>query len=492
MSPHDILLPGPADFPAWRSAARTLLAADIPPEGVVWRVPGDAPDLLAVPLADPPEPPPPAAATARIPRGFIALAECAIQHRDPARFALLYRLLWRLTHGEAGLLTHATDPDIIRVEAMAKAVRRDAHKMHAFVRFRRVDTADGPHFIAWFEPDHHILVAEADFFVRRFAGQRWSILTPAGSAHWDGSALLFGPGGHRRDAPEEDAQEALWRTYFAAIFNPARLKPAAMRAEMPMKYWKNLPEAQDIPGLIAAAPARAAAMVDRGATPPAPRRQRAAAAEAPPPPPVGSLEALAAALIADPTLPEWTRQTTGPVFGEGPVGAALCLIGEQPGDAEDLAARPFVGPAGKLLDAMLAEAGIAREALYLTNAVKHFKFVPTGRRRLHQGPDAGDIAHYRPFLRQELGLVAPRLVVTLGATALRAMLGRAQALGPVRAAIQQGMDGWSVFPTIHPAALLRMPDPAARAAGERALVADLCAAAAIVASAGAGGPIDPA
>ena len=116
--------------------------------------------------------------------------------------------------------------------------------------------------------------AEADFFVRRFAGMHWSILTPEASAHWDGEAVRMGPGGRRADAPAEDAQEDLWRAYYANIFSPARLKPAAMRAEMPKKYWKNLPEAQDIARLLAEAPRRVAEMVERGATPPAARRRR--------------------------------------------------------------------------------------------------------------------------------------------------------------------------------------------------------------------------
>lgn len=168
-------------------------------------------------------------------------------------------------------LSVATDPLVARVEALAKAVRRDAHKMHAFLRFRA--TPDGRH-TAWFEPAHHILRAEAPFFVRRFAALRFVILTPEASAAWDGVALTFGPGATRADAPPEDATAALWNAYYAAIFNPARLKPAAMRAEMPKKYWTNLPEATLIPSLIAGAGPRAADMVARAAAAPRPNPQR--------------------------------------------------------------------------------------------------------------------------------------------------------------------------------------------------------------------------
>lgn len=264
-----VTLPGPADFAAWRDAARSLLATEIPPERAEWHLPGQAPSLFAEPMPAASAAPPPA-----VPRAFLALAETAIRHRDPERFALLYGMAWRLTHGTPALLRLATDPAVLRAEAMAKSVRRDAHKMHALLRFREVATADGPHHLAWFEPDHHIERAEASFFVRRFAALRWSIVTPRVTSVWNGTALAFGPGGNKADLPPDDATAALWNTYFGAIFNPARLKPGAMRAEMPKKYWRNLPEAAEIPRLMAEAPARVAAMVARGGTAPNPRPQQ--------------------------------------------------------------------------------------------------------------------------------------------------------------------------------------------------------------------------
>ncbi len=452
-----IALPGPADFGAWRDAARRLLAAEVAPERVAWHLAGEAAGLFAH------EPvPEPRRAGLTVPRAFPDLAEVVIRHRDPERFALLYRLLWRITHGEHGLLEVATDPEVIRAQGMAKAVRRDAHKMHAFLRFRE---APGPRYVAWFEPEHHILEAEAGFFLRRFAGMHWTILTPEASAHWDGEALRMAPGGRRADAPAEDAKEELWRAYFASIFNPARLKPAAMRAEMPVKYWRNLPEAQDIPRLMAEAPRRVAEMVARGATLPAPRRQRVLAAdvEAPMPAdlftqdPTTALAALRAEVLAD--RGPLAEHATQAVFGEGPIGAALLFVGEQPGDEEDIAGRPFVGPAGRMFNRALEEAGIPRAEAYVTNAVKHFKFKPTGRRRLHQSPDAGDIAHYRPFLRREIEIVGPRLVVSLGATALRALTGKPLAITKVRGEVVKSADGLPVFPTVHPSYLLRLPDP---------------------------------
>lgn len=503
-----ILLPGPADFGAWRLQARRLLAAGIPPERVEWRVAGDMPGLFG----GAPPPVNDAPVTASVPRSFMEMAEIGIRHRDPARFALLYRMLWRIAQGEHGLMQVATDPDVVRLQAMAKAVRRDAHKLHAFLRFRCIDMParsaedsvrsresagpdmSGPKYVAWFEPDHHILEAETGFFIRRFAGLRWSILTPEASAHWDGQTLRMGPGGTRREAPPEDAHEELWRAYYASIFNPARLKPAAMRAEMPVKYWKNLPEAREIPRLMAEAPRRVAEMVERGATPPAPRRQRNLHVPAQPAVPEPGSDAMAPDLfsqVEDPTaalaalraelerrndLPPWTSAATQMVFGEGPPGAPLLFVGEQPGDEEDLAGRPFVGPAGRLFDKAAVEAGIERPGTYVTNAVKHFKFKPTGRRRLHQSPDAGDIAYYRPFLKREIEIVGPRLVVSLGATALKSLTGKPLAITKVRGEVIETPDGLRIFPTVHPSYLLRLPDPDSKAREYERFVADLKAA----------------
>jgi DNA polymerase len=189
--------------------------------------------------------------------------------------------------------------------------------------------------------------------------------------------------------------------------------------------------------------------------------------------PAAALAALRQALAGSHELPGWAQQATQPVFGEGPIGAPLLFVGEQPGDEEDIAGRAFVGPAGRLFDRAAAEAGLDRKAAYVTNAVKHFKFTPTGRRRLHQSPDAGDIAHYRPFLRREIDLVGPRLVVSLGATALRALTGKAMAITKVRGEVIRTEDGLRLYPTVHPSYLLRLPDAEAKAREYARFVEDL-------------------
>ena len=478
-----IVLPGPADFTAWRNAARGLLSAGVEPAQVEWRVIGDHPGLFGD--GAPPAPPagPPAFS---VPRAFLEVAEIAIRHRDAGRFAALYGLLWRVTHGEPALMGDAADPEVRRLEGMARAVRRDAHKMHAFLRFRQVETEAGLRHVAWFEPEHHIEEAEAGFFVRRFAGLRWTIVTPRRTVSWDGQALAFGPGGSARDVPPDDAVEPLWRAYYAAIFNPARLKPGAMRAEMPRRYWRNMPETAEIPRLIADAPRRVAEMVAHGVTLPNPRPQRqqqkprhiarVGADMDTHAPNSDMMAALRQELATRNDLPDFAHRATQMVWGEGPVGAPLMFVGEQPGDEEDIQGRPFVGPAGRLFSRALEAAGVTRDEAYVTNAVKHFKFTPTGKRRIHQGPDTGDINYYRPFLLREAEIVGPRLLVALGATALQALAGKKLPVLKTRGQVIEGPGGRPVFGTVHPSFLLRLPDPDSKAREFDRFVEDLRAA----------------
>jgi DNA polymerase len=460
-----VVLASETDFDGWRRAARRLAAAGVPPGGVAWTV--GVHDLLGFDEALPAG----AGQSLAVPAAFITLASTVVLHRDPERFALLYTLLWRL-RAERGLLDVAIDPLVARLEGMAKAIRRDIHKMHAFVRFREVRDGQGIHHVAWFEPDHYIVAAAAPFFQRRFAAMRWSILTPEQSAHWNGIDLAIGAGAPQPPA-QADGAEDLWLTYYASIFNPARLKVAAMRAEMPRKYWKNLPEAALIQPLVAAASARSSAMID--APPPLPnarpQRQEQAISRHEVTESARSLDALRREAAECRACPLW-KPATQTVFGEGPEDARIVLVGEQPGDREDLAGKPFVGPAGELLDRALVEAGIDRRTVYVTNAVKHFKFTPRGKRRLHQRPNAGEIQACKFWLSHELDLVRPRLVVALGATALHSLAGKAMPIGRNRGKVVT-LGSVNVLPTVHPSYLLRLPDADARDAEYARFVADL-------------------
>lgn len=257
----------PWDLDAWRTAARAGLRAGLWPEDIDWD--GDAQaSLLAAPDLATAEA---VHAAPEVPAALFDLAGGVLCHRDPQRHALLYRIAFRIARGERHLLARVTDPDVRRAAELAKAVGRDTHKMKAFVRFREVP-GEAEAFIAWFEPEHHILDRVAPFFARRFAGMRWAILTPYRSVAWDGHALAFGPGAQRADAPADDAREDLWRTYYANIFNPARLNPRKMRQEMPQKYWKHLPETQLLPELVRTAGVRVRDMAEREAQPPRRRR----------------------------------------------------------------------------------------------------------------------------------------------------------------------------------------------------------------------------
>ncbi|WP_234412727.1 MULTISPECIES: UdgX family uracil-DNA binding protein [Stenotrophomonas] len=457
----------PWSLQAWRDGARGALLAAVPPSQLDW-LPGHEASLLDAPALPDATANPAQGAQPGVPRDFLELAATVLCHREPQRMALLYRLLWRITHGERAVLSNPTDADVLRAMAMAQAVRRDTHKMKAFVRFREVP-GEQDAFIAWFEPEHHIVDRVAPFFARRFAGMRWAILTPGRSVQWDGQALSFGPGGRREDAPAEDAREALWQTYYASIFNPARLNTRMMQQEMPAKYWRHLPEAQLLPGLVREAAGRVQDMHDRPAQAP---QRRVPARVLSAPAVDGSLAALRAQASTCQQCPLW-EPATQTVFGQGPADARVMVVGEQPGDVEDLSGRPFAGPAGQLLDRALAELGIDRATLYLTNAVKHFHHERRGKVRLHKRPESRHVHACRPWLLGEIARVRPQLIVCLGATAAMAVFGRDFSLARDRGRWHTLDDGTRGYATVHPAWVLRQGDEARREAGYRLFREDL-------------------
>lgn len=462
---HEAVLAHAADFEGFRREARRHLAANVAPHDLAFVVNPDRAGGAAVDVsADNTQLP---GHTVRIGATLLALLAEASRHADPQRFELMYRLLWRLRQ-EPGLQHDPLDPDRLRLATLAQAVRRDQHKMKAFVRFREVAEPGQttPLHVAWFEPAHHVLEAVAPFFVRRFAGMRFSILTPLRSLRWDGRALHWAVGAKQADAPPPDAGEALWLAYYANIFNPARLKLAAMENEMPRRYWRDLPEAVLIAPLAAAATARMGQMVDSPGT--TPQRRIPDAARAPD-------AAGKAAWAVDPAgapplprdLPAACRAcplgaaATQTVHGAGPVDARLMFVGEQPGDEEDLRGQPFVGPAGRLLDTALQQLGIPRETVYLTNAVKHFKYevqgALRGKRRMHKTTAQQEALACLHWLDEEISLVQPQAIVTLGRTAAGALLGREVVVGEDRGRWWPHASGTLVLVTLHPAAILRTP-----------------------------------
>jgi probable DNA metabolism protein len=468
------------DFDDWRRSARQMVRNEVVPGFVSFRSASDAQQQLAWEDRDETISPETRADEDRlntggpmfdVPRRFLEYARFAACHREGQVWNLLYRILWRLTHGERRLLEDAADDDVRQFERMAKAVSRDGHKMKAFVRFRRIETPEGERYVAWHRSDHRVLRIIAPFFARRFTDMQWMILTPEESATWDGEHLSFGPGVPASEAPSGDALDEMWRTYYRSIFNPARIKLNAMRREMPVRYWATLPETRILPEMLAEAPARVAEML-KHAAPPA--RQTAEFL-----PTARDLASLAAAAARCEGC-ELCRRATQTVFGRGPAKARLMLVGEQPGDEEDLRGEPFVGPSGQLLRELTTAAGIAWEQAYLTNAVKHFHWEPRGKRRLHKRPPWKSVAACQDWLEAEVQTVQPRVIVCLGVTPAQAVLGRDSRQLRERGKLLEGRWGRTLV-TWHPAAILRAATPEHRAELHAELIAHLQTASAAAA-----------
>ncbi len=444
------------DFAAFRQAARELLAGGVEPQRVRW-VENRSADLFEFDrpssgMAEsllPPSPGTPGESRnnpLRVPPEFVETAKRVICHRDGSKCDLLYRVLWRLTHGERELLKIAIDDDTNRLMLMEKSVRRDRHKMTAFVRFRKISSPDSEHFMAWHRPDHHIVRLVAPFFVDRFASMKWTILTPDESMTWDGESLAFGAGVMSDPFAGQDEVQSLWTTYYANIFNPARIKLKAMQKEMPKKHWATMPETRLIPDLLLAAPERVKTMIRQGTAAPT------AAV-----PSERSLPVLREAASVCRACPIGACATQT-VFGDGPADARVVFVGEQPGDDEDRAGRPFIGPAGQVLLAIMDEIGLDRSQIYVTNAVKHFKFEQRGKKRIHSRPSAREMAACRPWVEAELETIKPDVLVMLGNTAGHSLMGHHLRVTRDRGTWMATRWCTKTMFTFHPSAILRTPD----------------------------------
>ena len=425
-----IVLKNETDWEGWRQATRALVQARIEPNELQWSV-GGTPETL-----------PDATGTFHVPRGLVTLTEAAIQARNPDRFALLYGLVWRNNHGEKPLEDEA-DPDLLLAKRLALAVRSDAHRMRTNIRFMPVE---GHRYLGWFEPQHFVLAANANLMARRFPEISFSMATPDGMAHVDRGAVRFGPGVRHPD--DDDALRAWWESHGRTALDEAE----------PIE---SLPEAENM---------------DEAPRPP----------DRPPLGPIvihtqqdPSLARAAGEAATCPRCPLY-EPATQTVFGEGPAQAPVMFIGEQPGDQEDTIGRPFVGPAGQMMDRAFEEAGIDRRTVYVTNAVKHFKFTPRGKRRIHQTPETPEIQACSFWLDVERVEVRPQLTVLMGATAARAVLGRAVTISRERGRPLKLADGKPGFVTVHPSFLLRVPDPEAKAREYAAFVRDLQAVRALM------------
>jgi DNA polymerase len=433
----------------WREAARPLLAEGVRVDDITFVESFASERLRTAPATAPVNGGP---GSLKLSRSLIHLLEAIAYYRHPGRWELMYRLAWRYLNENRQLLEDEADPDVRNAQKWERAVNQACHKMHAFVRFREVrDDATGAlSYFAWFESPHEVLRRGAPFFAKRFPNMDWTIATPDGAAICESGRLRF------IDAPSDkpqqlvDAHEGLWRTYYRSICNVARINPTLMQREVPQRYWRHLPESTEIPTLIRDGLEKFAqrhSEVDDTNQRMAKAVERSLA-ELPPP-----AEGPAACKRCD----LW-RHATQAVTGEGAEQASIMLVGEQPGDEEDLRGKAFVGPAGKVLDDAIATAGLTRGDLFITNAVKHFKWEPRGKRRLHKRPDITEIKACNVWLEREIASVQPRVIVALGATALRALTGLSDSIESARHQMIRHRSGARIVCTYHPSAILRAAD----------------------------------
>jgi probable DNA metabolism protein len=437
------------NFKEWRAVAKRHILQNTPPTTVIWTSGANAQTNLLSGL----ELPAAAGAPSKsftVPKTFMSYAEAIACHRNPDRFDKLYRALWRITHGEKHLMEIKSDPLLHELYMYYRAIRRDVHKMKAFVRFKLHKEEDEDFYLAWYKPDHNIMRLAAPFFQRRFSVMKWTIMTPGETASWDGDELIFSAGVPTNVNNVEDQLETLWCTYYSAIFNPARIKIKAMKNEMPIRFWHNLPEAATIPTILQEAPARVAKMM---------REQEGSRMSAkdyfPEQMTLSALEQAAKTCEGCPIY-QCARQT---VFGRGKADASLMIVGEQPGLQEDIEGKPFVGPAGNVLREELKTLAVNPENLYLTNAVKHFKNVKVNGRQMHRSPGVKEVNACKPWLKAEIDIVKPKVILCLGVTPAKALInpgfkmtnnhGKWQAYGESSSTV--------ITATYHPAALLRAP-----------------------------------
>jgi DNA polymerase len=466
-------------FDEWREAARPLLASGVRWDEIEWRVHAGPPPpaahadglsgrsaserLAATPASQTNSGAPDA--VVRLPRSLLELLSCLADYRHDGRWHLMYRLAWRVLHENRSLLDDEADADVRAALGWERAIHHDVHKMHAFVRFREIQNEDGStSYFAWFEPRHEILHRAVPFFTKRFPNMNWTIATPDGAAVWERGALSFVAAPDGAALPISDSHDALWRTYYRSICNVARINPTTMQREMPQRYWRNLPEATEIPVLIRDGLehfSQRHSEVDDTELRTAKAVQRA----------IEQLPRAEEGPAACRRCDLW-RHATQAVEGAGPSHARIMLVGEQPGDEEDLRGHAFIGPAGKVLDETLASAGLDRGDIFVTNAVKHFRWEPRGKRRLHRRPDVTHIRACNVWLQREIATVQPQVIVALGGTALRALTGAAESIDSARSQSLRHETGAHLVATYHPSAVLRA-EPARASSLRTHLIEDL-------------------
>lgn len=442
-------------FEGWRKKAREFILEGIPPAQINWSQ--DELSLFTIETAFEKVP---LKTELKVPPDFIHMMENVSYARDENRWNLMYRILFRLVHENPNLLKIPVDPDIREAELLEKSVRKDIHKMHAFVRFKKSEIDGEEVYIAWHRPEHFTVRPGTPFFARRFGDKRWSIFTPDESAHWDLKELTFGPGMEQKDFHTTDNWDELWKSYYKSIFNPARIKIKMMKSEMSPKYWSSMPETSLIAELVREAPKTLQKMAENINTIAVVDNKLS----------LTELKEKSSSCTACPLY----KNATQTVFGVGPENAKIMIVGEQPGDQEDLTGKPFIGPAGELLAQALVQAGINKDSLYITNAVKHFKWIPRGNMRFHQKPSGPEMHACKPWLEAEIRKVKPDVIIALGATAATAIIGKLPKIKDERGKFITNLASASnVIISWHPSAILRSLNDAEQTERYKQLVADL-------------------
>ena len=434
-------------FEDWRVAARSAYHQGLHPEETSWH---DGRDAQASLFDDEPlieEPNKESVKRLRINQDFLLLLKKLAAVSHPERWDFLYRLLWRVAHESTEILEDPLDPDAAIVRGWLKELHRDSHKMKAFLRFRK----RGENFYtARYEPQHYVLENLQDFFCGRFASMDFEIKTPHEKLSWISGKKSYARHKEPWQGIEDDSLDELWLTYYKNTYNPARMNMKATLAEMPKKLWKNMPETKLIPELLEGSEAAVQKMLDE-----------APAAPSFDPGKVERLEELPSLLEVCRGC-ELSHGFGSTVAGVGPATASIVIVGEQPGDQEEKAGTPFIGPAGQLLDQALQEIGLNRNELYLTNAVKHFRHQRSASGRIHKRPAQSSVHACRPFLLTELRLVRPKVVICLGLTALRSFFGGLARLDQPVTSLDISGTSINFIASCHPAAVLRAEQPKAQ------------------------------
>ncbi len=438
-------------FAGWRDEARRLLQAGVPPHAVIWEV-GETHAIQDLFHDDGAKPCQQVPARLSIPRQLPGLLEVAACFRDDNRWALLYRVLWRVCQGDRSAML-AGDIDGSQLHRRIKAVHREVHHMHAFLRFRDMPEAAGPAFIAWHEPAHDILQMAVEHFAQRMGNSTWLIATPGGAACWDGSEIRIStpcpPALEALARAAAETDDGLWLAYYKSTFNPTRLNRECLERNLPVRFWKNLPEGPAIPALICEA--RAGGQSNGQ---------------------LAAITSMHGRTIATPASAKRCQSCPRHSNRYQAISAelrGLVLLADQPG------ARPFGGAAGRLLDQALQEAGLDRSQAYLTCAVKHFnplvEIKARARRQLLM-PAIEEVSNCRPCLQAELDRVRPKAILALGKTATQALLGDNCEFDKLYGRLVEDQAGRRVLVGDHPSELL-WNHPAGRQWAYDALVLSL-------------------